>query len=81
MKHYTIDEIDRYVHGNMSTLAKIRCAIHLKSCNECNNLVLQLEKDESFIQKLKTALSLNEVQEETYAKDSYQKIEAELKGK
>ena len=81
MKHYTIDEIDRYVHGNMSTLAKIRCTIHLKSCNECNDLVLQLEKDESFIQKLKTALTLNESHDKAYAKGAYQKIAAELEGK
>ena len=56
MKHYTIDEIDRFVHGSMSTFAKIKCSFHLKSCPKCKELLSQVESNEAFIEKLKGAL-------------------------
>ena len=56
MKHYTIDEIDCFVHGNMSSFAKIKCSFHLKSCSKCKELLSQVESNEAFIGKLKGAL-------------------------
>ena len=81
MKHYTIDEIDRFVHGNMSTFAKIKCSAHLKSCTECRELLSQLENDDVFIGKLKGALQEFEQADNSPAEETYNKIEAAIKGK
>jgi len=65
----------------MSTFAKIKCSAHLKSCTECKELLSQVEKDEVFIGKLKGALQQFEETDDSPAEETYNKIEAVIKGK
>lgn len=81
MKHYTIDEIDRYIHGNMGTLAKIKCSAHLKSCPDCRELLFQVERDEAFIGKLKGALQQFEPSDDPNSEKTFAIISKELKRK
>lgn len=74
MKHYTIDEIDRFVHGNMSILARVKCSLHLKSCPECHSLISQLEKDDVLIDKLKNAIEEFDASEKLNENKAYKKL-------
>ena len=79
-KHYTIDQIDCFVHGSMEIFEKIKCSIHLKSCSECKELLSQVENDKVFLGKLKEALQQFEQTADSPAEDTYNKIEDAIKG-
>ena len=81
MKHYTIEEIDRYVHGEMGVLSKIKCASHLKSCEECRNLLNNVENNDAFINKLKNALEQMDDGNESNAGKTYNRIKRSLQHK
>ena len=81
MRHYTIDEIDRFVHGSMGTLAKIKCSAHLKSCSKCKELLSQVESNEAFIGKLKGALQQFEQSDDSNSEKTFNRIAKNLKGK
>jgi len=46
MKHYTIEELDRYRNGDMNILVRISCREHLKQCESCRILLETLKKDD-----------------------------------
>lgn len=79
MKHYTIEEIDRYVHGEMGVLSRIKCASHLKSCEECRNLVENVEKNDAFISKLRGVLCELEQNDAHTAQNTFDKIKSAMK--
>lgn len=53
MRHYTIEELDRYRNGDMNTLIRISCAGHLKRCEVCRNLLETLKKDDLLLEKVR----------------------------
>ena len=64
MKHYTIDELDRYRNGDMNMLIRISCASHLKQCDGCRNLLEALGKDDEFLEAVrKSVIRFKEVSE------------------
>ena len=65
MKHYTIDELDRYRNGDMNMLSRISCASHLKQCDGCRNLLEALGKDDEFLEAVrKSVIRFKEISEE-----------------
>ncbi|MBP1583493.1 MAG: hypothetical protein J6866_06020 [Victivallales bacterium] len=56
MKHYTKEELDCYRHHEMSVLGRINCAAHLKECDECANLLVELEQDDVFVGELRDSI-------------------------
>jgi anti-sigma factor RsiW len=56
MKHYSKEKLDRYRHQEMSALARISCAAHLKECDECAKLLLELEQDDTFVSELRDSI-------------------------
>lgn len=57
MKHYTIEELDRYRHGDMNTLIRISCASHLKRCEVCRNLLETLTQDDILLEIVRKNLA------------------------
>jgi len=53
MKHYTIDELDRYRNGDMNMLSRISCASHLKQCGGCRNLLESLKQDDQLLETVR----------------------------
>lgn len=60
MKHYTKEELELYRHGQLSVFSKINCASHLQECEECRELLKELEADDDFMKELKNSLKLYE---------------------
>ena len=56
MKHYTKEQLDCYRHHQMSVLGRVKCAAHLKECDECAKLLVELEQDDSFVDELREGL-------------------------
>lgn len=56
MKHYTKEELERYRHHEMSVLGRINCSSHLKECDDCAKLLLEIEQDDSFVDELRDSL-------------------------
>jgi len=57
MKHYTIEELDRYRNGDMNLLSRISCAGHLKQCETCRNLLETLKKDDLLLEAVRRNLA------------------------
>ena len=70
MKHYTKEELDCYRHHDMSVLGRINCAAHLKECDQCAKILVELEQDDTFVGELRESLRLYKeaIQDETTAK-------------
>jgi len=58
MKHYTVEELDRFRNKDMSVLARIKCSEHLKKCDLCRALLGNLHLDDMFVADLQNALKL-----------------------
>jgi len=56
MKHYAIEELDRFHHGDMGILARIKCLSHIKTCQECQKVLEQLKTDDNLLQKIRNAV-------------------------
>ena len=60
MKHYTKEELELYRHGQMSVLGRVTCASHLQKCEECRELLKELESEDDFVKELRSSLLLFE---------------------
>ena len=60
MKHYTKEELELYRHGQLSVFSKINCASHLQECEECRELLKELEADDDFMKELRSSILLYE---------------------
>ena len=56
MKHYTIEELDRFLHVDMGALARIKCSSHIKTCQDCQKRLEQLKADDSLLSKIRHAV-------------------------
>lgn len=57
-KHYNKEELDMYLHGEMSVLGKINCSTHLQSCTACRKKLLELKNDEVFLAEIRDSLKI-----------------------
>jgi len=55
MGHYTKLDLDRYLNGDMNTLAKFLCRHHLRHCYECGKLLEELRSDNDLSRELRLA--------------------------
>lgn len=53
MKHYTVEELDRYRNGDMNAIGRINCAKHLKDCPECRSRFEGLREDDKLLAMLR----------------------------
>ena len=60
MKHYTKEELELYRHGQMSVLGRVTCASHLQKCEECRDLLKELESEDDFVKELRSSILLFE---------------------
>jgi len=58
MKHYTLEALDRFRNLSMSISARIKCAEHLKKCDQCLALQEKLHLNDMFVTELKKAIEL-----------------------
>ena len=57
-KHYTMEKLELYRHGEMSILGRVQCAAHLKECAECRKRLAELREDDLLIGELRESLRL-----------------------
>ena len=65
MTHYKLEELDCYKHGEMSIYNRIKCAKHLKNCQDCQKKLLKLNNNDKLIIDVKR--NLNKFKELTVA--------------
>ncbi len=53
MKHYSLIELEKYLHNELSAFGKMRCRNHLLKCKECHLQYMQLIEDEKFLEDVR----------------------------
>jgi hypothetical protein len=55
MKHYTVDDLDRFRHGDLGPLATLRCRLHLWRCGACRQHLEGLAGDDRLLAEMRRA--------------------------
>ena len=71
MFHYTEEILEKYRNGNLSWLSRIICKLHLLKCENCQQKLAELEKDDFLLHDIRNQLK----NEQTTGNDAtYQKL-------
>lgn len=57
MKHYTKVNIEKYARGDMNIILRTMCAMHLKSCPDCQKVLDSIRDDETLISNIRKAVT------------------------
>jgi len=60
VKHFTEQEIDAYLDGNVSGLRRWRMTRHLQACAECRQRKAACEKDRVFLAEVRESIEAHE---------------------
>ena len=60
-RHYSLQQLEKYLHCIMPRLSRFRCWLHLLFCRQCRLRLRRLREEDELIAELRTALKVMSV--------------------
>lgn len=49
-RHFAYDELDAFLHGDMSVFKRIACRLHLRGCAQCRGMLQHVREDNRLLE-------------------------------
>jgi hypothetical protein len=56
MSHYSEDELEGYLHGDIGVIRRMLCSSHLAKCKNCKAMLDELKTDDVLIEELRISV-------------------------
>lgn len=49
-KHFSYDELDAFLHGDLPLLKRVLCQLHLRGCEQCRGMLQHVKEDNELLE-------------------------------
>lgn len=49
-KHFSYDELDAFLHGDLPMLKGVLCRLHLRGCEKCQGMLQHVKEDNELLE-------------------------------